>query len=182
MKTSNLVILIALGVLFLLAMSFQFSLSNYVRKVADPKYHGELTKRSYDLAEFQKIAVQGDLTVYFKQDSVFSIEIEAPSNLLDHIEVSVQEDELRLGKLESFKGNDSITAFVSSDKLEGLFLASGAYLKTVSQVEGNDLRLKFEANSDGMLHLSYENVECKAASGSHVQLQGKMGSLSFGNQ
>jgi len=88
MKRSNLILLVVLGVIFLYFTTLQFSAHSYVRKGVI-KDSGAIRSEIRNVHNFRHIHIADNMKVFFKQDSVTEVIIEAPEKFLPYIKTKV---------------------------------------------------------------------------------------------
>ncbi|WP_103070278.1 GIN domain-containing protein [Aquimarina sediminis] len=185
MKTSNKILLGILCAIIFFFSAFQFSIHGYVKKIASEnninEISNEIVSEVRSNLSFRKISVNDGIQVFFRQDTISQIKVEAPKNLLPYIKTEVKNKKLIISKTEKKKEKDTVRVFISNDKLDSLKVSSRGYFETVTIVSGKDLELEFSNNSKGRLELSYESVTCVAVSGAKVKLTGDSKKIDFSN-
>lgn len=181
MKKSNLIILSTIGAIFIFSITFQLTVNRHLR-------HSELKKEIINrvteqrtVKDFTKISVSHGIEVYFTQDSIHQIKIDAPKSSIHHINTKVKNDKLIIENSNKNRRHSLVKVFVSNAKLEGLEVYSDAYFETIGEVSGKALKLEFSSNTKANLELSYDQVECKAESGSQVKFRGNTSNIEFSN-
>jgi len=178
MKRSNLILLGVLGAIFLYFTTLQFSTHNYVRKgvIQDS---GAIISETRMVADFRSVHIKDKMKVYFKQDSISKITVEAPENFMPHIKTIVNQETLMIEKTRSMNMNDTIKVFISNHHLDTVKIGSSAYFKTVGLVTGKELILEFRDESTGDLEVTYEMITCKTRSDATIKLTGNSKEINF---
>lgn len=113
---------------------------------------GGLTNETRDEGEFTKIDLSLAADVYVYEDSTLefpSIEIEAPSNLLEHITTKVHGSTLEIDSRKCFKNAGDITIWVRLPKLQGAFINGSGNITGETAFHTDNLAL--EINGSGNL-------------------------------
>lgn len=178
MKKSNLIILISLGILFLLTISFQLSVHSHIKK---GKIDGvrAFISQNRDIASFERLEVTGNIKVLFKQDTITSLKIEAPKNAIDSIKTIIENNTLNVYKSIKIHAKDTITIFISNPKLEELTLQSKAYLTGMNLISGDTLDLSIKGKSKLNIHLDYNLINCNKDQESILNLKGDTKKINF---
>lgn len=180
MKRSNLILLVVLGVIFLYFTVLQISAHNYVRKGAIQD-SGAIQTEIRKVSDFRCIHIADNMRVFFTQDSVTEITIEAPKKFLPHIKTKVNQQTLEIEKVRSMKMEDTINVFISNQELDTLKVSAAVRFKTMGVVTGKELVLEFGGKSIGELEVTYELVRCKTSSDAVVKLTGNSKEINFSN-
>lgn len=180
MKRSNLILLGVLGAIFLYFTALQLSTHNYVRKgvIQDS---GAIISETRKVSDFRSVHIEDKIMVYFKQDSITQITVEAPENFIPHIKTKVNEETLVIEKMKSMNMDDTIKVFISNHHLDTLKVRSSAHFKTIGKLIGKELILEFNGESTGELEVTYELVICKTTSDATVKLTGNSKEINFSN-
>jgi len=183
MKKSNQIILAALGAVFIFSIAFQLKVNRYLRSSEPNNERMSSISISEERAvtNFNRISVRDGIEVYFTQDSITSIKVEAQDNSISLVRTEIENGELLIRQNKKTTNRDTIKVFVSNKELDAVNASSGAYFETLGEVEGNNLVLEFSSDTRGNLELSYASVICKAASGSQVKFRGNTSNIEFTN-
>jgi len=145
MKRSNLILLVVLGVIFLYFTTLQFSAHSYVRKGVI-KDSGATRSEIRKVPDFRRIHIEDKMMVFFTQDSVTEITIEAPEKFLPYIKTKVNQQTLTIKKERSMNMEDTIKVFISNHHLDTLKVSSSARFETKGVVIGKELVNSKEIN------------------------------------
>ncbi|MDT0605510.1 GIN domain-containing protein [Croceitalea rosinachiae] len=178
MKKSNLIILISLGILFLLTISFQLSVHNHIKK-GEIEGVGLFVSQNRDLASFSKLEVTGKFKVLFRQDTITSLKIDAPKSTMDSIKTEVKNNQLRIYKSIKTHAKDTITVFISNPELEDLTIQSKAYLSSMNLISGDTISLSIKGKSKLNIHLDYNHINCTKDQTSILNLKGDTQKINF---
>ncbi len=181
MKKSNKIILGALAAIFVFTIAFQLNVNRYLRSSEPKKETDASISEERTVANFNKIFVSHSIEVYFTQDSIASVTIEAPKNNISLVRTDVKNGELLITNNEKTTNQAIIKVFVSSNQLKAVKASSGAYFETLGEVTGENLVLEFSSDTKANLELSFQSIQCKAASGSQVKFKGNTSNIEFTN-
>jgi len=178
MKKSNLILLIALGVLFLLTISFQLSVHGHIKK-GKIEGVGVFISQNRDITSFTGLEVTGNIKVLFTQDTKTSLKIQAPKSAMDSIKTFVEYNTLRITKNIKTHGKDTVTVFISNPELKELTLQSKAFLNGMNLISGDTLNLTIKGKSKLNIHLDYNLINCKKDQESILDLKGDTKKINF---
>ena len=181
MKKSNQIIFGAIGTVFIFTIAFQLSVNRYLRSPETKKETVVSISEERTIGNFNKISISNGIEVYFTQDSIIHVKVEAPENDITSIETDVKHGVLLIKKNEKTNNADTVKVFVSSNQLRSVKASSGAYFETIGKVTGDELTLEFSSDTKANLNLSYTSVKCKAASGSQIKFKGNTSNIEFTN-
>ena len=181
MKKSNKIIFGALAAIFLFTIAFQLNVNRHLRSSEPKKETANSISEERTVDNFNKIFVSHNIEVYFTQDSITSVTIEAPENSMSLIRTDVTNGELLITKHEKTTNEVIIKVFISSNQLNAIKANSGAYFETLGEVTGKNLVLEFSSDTKANLELSFQSIQCKAASGSQVKFKGNTSNIEFTN-
>lgn len=180
MKKSNLIVLIALAVLFMLTMAFQLSVHGYIKKGAADGV-GEFVTQNREISNFTKLTIRGKIKVEFEQDTLSEISVIAPKKVMDSILTEINNDELIISKHVSVPGKDTVKVILSNHTLEVLKIDSGAYFYTSGILSGQNLQIEIKGKSKATLEVSYDLINCRTDPKAKVQLKGDAKKIDFSN-
>lgn len=131
----------------------------------------ESTVKNYD-----KIRVMGAVKLVIKQDSTYSIKIEADSNVMKHVIADVSSNELRV-KLEDGKycGRDSIVVYAGIGELKKLSTDGAVKVQGDGRIYANDVDFQFNGASNITLDLSAAKLTTKIDGVGKFNLTGQAG-------
>ncbi len=182
MKKSNLVLVIALVLISFFFLAFQAIMHDYMDKVDKRTVASKFVEEIRTVSAFKKIHSSQDALIFFQQDSITKVKIEAPESLLYHIKTEVRGDTLIINKTKEIREKDSVKIVVSNPNLDEVNISSGTSFETIGRISGKNLNLVFSDESTGNLDLSYESVTCNAISGSKVKIKGDSHKIDFSNE
>lgn len=180
MKTSNLIVLIGAAMLFVMSLFFQGRVHYHVKQERVAGY-GATETQSRAIARFDRIQVGENIKVVFSQDSITTLNVQGPREVLDSIKTTVLQNELRISLESRRKTKDTIKVFVNNDNLSELVL-TGGYFENKGMLRTEKFYLKMDKDSDCTLNLNAEILEVDLAKGAGLDLKGKTEQIIFINQ
>jgi len=167
--------LIALLVVpFLLLCSFGFKTI---------KGNGHLISRNFDNKNFTDIAVSGNMKVYLKQGSTYSVKITAEENIMDLLEVKTEGQKIKLGFRAgnvSIQTSKEITVFITAPEFLGLEAGGNcSYLSQGALSASAPLSLSLTGASAATLEVAVSAVNVNINGAGNAKLTGKSGTLTI---
>lgn len=181
MKKSNQIIFGALGAIFIFSIAFQLNVNRYLRSAEYKKEATASISKERKVPDFSEIFVSHGIEVYFTQDSITNVNVEASENDIVHIKTDVKNGALFIKRNEKTNDPSIVKVFVYNHQLNAVKASSGAYFETIGNVTGDNLILEFSSDTRANLELSYTSVKCKAASGSQIKFKGNTSNIEFTN-
>ncbi len=180
MKTSNLIAGIGAAVLFTMSLFFQGRVHYHVKKEKAAGY-GTFESQLRQIAHFERIQVGKKIKVVFSQDSMTTLGIWGPKELLDSIQTHVVENELQITLSSRIKTKDTVKVFVHNNTLRELELMGG-YFETKGILNTEEFHLTMDKDSNCNLNLAAQTLKVDLAKGSGLNLKGKTENIIFINQ
>ncbi len=120
---------------------------------------GPVVSKTYNYSGFNAIDIGIDGDVYFKQDSVYKVEIQAQQNILDIIHTNLSGTELQLSfeKYQNVGTHDRITVYISGPFLTKAGINGSGNLHVLEPLSGNAINLK--VNGSGSI--SFARISCQ---------------------
>jgi len=138
--------------------------------------NGNIKSENRTAGHFNSIDVSGSIDVYVKQDSVFSVKVEADENLLEYIQVLDEGDVLRIRTERGYNldGSKDIKVYVSSPSFKN-FEASGACnIYGENQIIAAEmLSINLSGSSDVKMDVKTPKVEADLSGACNIQLKGE---------
>jgi len=129
-----------------------FIVSSSCRKVVGK---GPVVVESRQTASFDGLNLKIPADIYFKQDSVFKVELQAQENILDQIETTVINNELQIRFRHSdtrVRSNDGISIFVNGPDVRSFTVDGSGYLEIPAPITPANLGLHI--NGSGSIRVS----------------------------
>ncbi len=116
---------------------------------------GPVVVESRQTATFGALNLNIPAELYFKQDSVFKVELQAQENILNEIETAVINNELRIRfrhEITKVRSNDGITVLVSGPDVRSFTVDGSGYLEISDLITPANLSL--HVNGSGNLKVN----------------------------
>lgn len=154
-----------ISLMLILLMGFSINLS------AQYYGNGNLAERTYDLSNFDKIAVSGNFQLIFVPSSEQTVTIETDDNLFEHIEVKVENNTLQLATSHIRKPTKMLATVTIPDLNE--IEASGASKVDIPETfEADQLKLKVSGASTMMARLAVQELVSEVSGAARLTLSG----------
>ena len=158
--------LITLGVALLL-----ISCTNFDNQ---KRGNGNVTTENREVTEnFTKIVVGQAIDVEIEQTNSNSIEIEADSNLLDHIKTTVKNGVLKISSDVNIQNAEKLLVKVKMKQITEIETTSASSLKSVNILKGKTLRIAASSASDVDVEAEFESIHLEATSTGEITIKGK---------
>ncbi len=181
MKKSNLIVLGSLLPIAFFFLSFQWSMHQHMKSGSSEKKDETVVSQTKEVGNFNQLSVGEGIQVFFKQDSLRLLRVEATESLMPHIKEQLKGTKLFLELSEDKRSETMAKVYLNNPQLKHLTVAKGGSFKTVDTLSGEHLKLIFKDDSNGTLQLSYESVKCEVASGAKVHITGDSEHIDFSN-
>ncbi len=182
MKKSNLILLGGLIPIVVFFLSFQWKMHRYMKNDVSNERKEPVISETRAITNFEKLAIGVGFQVFFEQDTIPRLRIEAPKSSLPSIQTDLQGTTLRLQLAEGKSLRDTINVYLGNSQLQYLEVGTTSSFETINPISGTYLELKFDDRSNGKLHLSYKKVKCMAGEGAKVHLTGNSDHIDFSNE
>lgn len=142
--------------------------------------NGEIQTETRNAAGYDGIEVSGAIKIFVKQDSGYSVKVEADANLLEYIETRMQDNTLlirpRNGK--NLRPSNSIKVYVSGPSFR-MFDASGAssFYGEGRIVAGDEIEINLSGASNADMEIKAPGVRVEATGASTAKLTGETRNL-----
>lgn len=136
--------------------------------------NGDVKTETRKITEkFTKIEVSRGIEVIVEQAETTSVEVEADSNLLQHITTKVVNGTLEVSVDENIDSAEKETVRVKMPIIEGLSSTSGSNIHTNNVLQGTSIKLKSSSGSELEATIEYEDIDAESTSGSTTTISGK---------
>lgn len=115
------------------------------------------------------------IKVEYTQGSGTSVTLTAPDNIIDDVDVTVKNGELKCGMKTKRRVNKPITVTVTSPGVDELDASSGSSIKIASGLDMPGAEMEISASSGAridIINISAESIEGEASSGSALRIDG----------
>jgi hypothetical protein len=152
--------------LFISTLILFFSIPTHAQWGTKIKGNGNVVEQTRELTSYDEISISGNSNVILVRGSEGEITLKAEENLLDHIEVSVKNDMLKIknkGRIELIpsKGKNILITIP-------IHQVSKLSLNGSGEVEGNNLtlhgnKIKLQVNGSGDMEVNVKTADVRAA-------------------
>jgi hypothetical protein len=150
MKTSNIILLSFLLLIIAGITASVFIVNSKINKniiFGD----GNITKEIRNVDDFKNLNVTGNFTIYFTQDAVQSVRLEADNNIIEHLVIKT-EDETLIIKSNSMVKSSNLDVYISSASLKNITLTGGSQFKTQANLVMEEMKI----NANGGVSLDIQ--------------------------
>ena len=123
--------------------------------------------------KFTKIESNRGLEVVVEKADVVDVEVEADSNLLQHITTVVENGTLIISADEDIDNAEELKVTVKMPLLEAITATSGSSIRSRNTLKGTSIKVESNSGSEIEATLEYENIDVETTSGSNTTLSGK---------
>ncbi len=136
---------------------------------------GNVTKEVRTIAPFDKIQLDGVMSIFLKQDDVESITVESDKNLLPLIEAKVQNNKLIIGtrKDAGIKKSTKMNVYISFKNIDFLEMNGVGNVQSQNQLKLGELRIINSAVGNLNLDLDCDNFTADINSVGSAKFSGK---------
>lgn len=136
--------------------------------------NGDVRTETRDVqGNFTKIEASRGLNVEVQQSKSYSVEVEADSNLQEHITTKVENGTLVITSDEDIDECESKTIRVKMPTITGLETTSGASITGQNTILGSNINVKTSSGSEIEVEVEIDAVDCESTSGSNITIKGK---------
>nr|WP_299389046.1 DUF2807 domain-containing protein [Allomuricauda sp.] len=177
MKKSSLLLLGALGSIFIFTLIFQVAVHQNVKEVKANQKPMVMQEIELNIPSFSSIAAGGNIKIYFEHSTGHILRVNAPDYQMDSVVAKVTGRTLHLGPGKGLRSKDSVVVHVGSPGLDSLVLSSNAHFTTKGQISGPLLQLVLKDDSSAQLDLAVDKLIYKNTSSGQVTLKGAIKNL-----
>lgn len=162
--------------LSLLILTILFEVSASVVSAQKIKGDGNVVQENRSISSFNKIHVDGVLSVFLKQGDVESVTLESDKNLLPLIEIKVENNKLFIGTREDaqIRKSTKMNVYVTLKNLESLEMSGVGNVESQNQLKLGDLWIENSAVGNLNLDLDCKKLSADINSVGSSQFSGKV--------
>lgn len=139
---------------------------------------GNVTTTKRKVEAFTAIKAKNGLEVYLKQGNTTYIEVEADSNLQDHIFTEVENGTLTVYSDANIFKSEAKKVLIEVPNLTNVSASSGVSVESLNELAFKDLKIDASSGSDVQLQVNCQSIICESSSGSQITLSGNTENLS----
>lgn len=136
--------------------------------------NGNVTSRSREVSgNFTKIVVGQGIDVEIEQTDSYAIEVEADSNLLEHIKTTIDAGVLKISTDVNIQNAEKLVVKVKLKQLNEIETTSSSSVESVNTFKGKNLRIAASSASNVDIEAEYENMHLESTSTGEITIKGK---------
>ncbi len=136
--------------------------------------NGNVTTENREVTEnFTKIVVGQAIDVEIEQTNSYNIEVEADSNLQNHIKTTIENGVLKISSDVNIQNAEKLLVKVKMKQITEIETTSASSLKSVNILKGKTLRIAASSASDVDVEAEFENMHLEATSTGEINIKGK---------
>lgn len=136
------------------------------------KGNRNVTEKTRQVDEFDRIKVSRGMNVYITQGSPAKVVVIADSNLHEVIETKVEGGVLKITVKENIRSAKEKKVMVTIDKLSGVEVTSGGNAWSQSQIMSENLDLKATSGGNLTMEVNAKLLSVNCSSGANIRLSG----------
>lgn len=148
-------------------------LAGLLSSCAGVRGNGNVQTESRNIENFTKIDVSGALNVYIKQGDQEKLTIKADENLMDIIETSVSNGELRIKPKRNIRDYKKLDVYVVVKELEAIDVSGACDVIGEGNFESKYCEIDASGASDVVLNIKCEGLDVDVSGASDVKLAGE---------
>ncbi|WP_420316595.1 head GIN domain-containing protein [Ekhidna sp.] len=134
-------------------------------------------KRNVDVGNFSELSLGISATVYVKQGSTTSVEIECDNDIFDEIEFDLKGDRLVIKREGNWGwGNgwrrSEVTVFVTMNEIEALSVSGSGTIESDGRLNTDNVRISVSGSGDLDLDLDAEEIDLRISGSGSIKLNG----------
>lgn len=135
---------------------------------------GNYEKTTLDIDDFDELALSLSATVYIRQGSSQSVEIEAKESVIDNMRKEVRGDRWSIGFERNMRNTGDITIWVTVPELEEISVSgSGKIIGKNSLTASDELKLAISGSGSMQLDVATEKLSCVVTGSGNMSLSGR---------
>lgn len=142
------------------------------------KGDGNVTTTKRKVESFTAINAKNGLEVHLKQGNTTYLEVEADSNLQDHIFTSVENGTLVIYSDANIYKSEAKKVYIEVPNLTSITASSGVSIESANELTFNELKIDARSGSDVQLKIKSQSISCESSSGSQITLMGSAENVS----
>ncbi len=168
MKTSNKILLgfFALILLTITIIIITLGIDKNFVSGSDTDNKSGKAEKQCDLPHFNKIEIEGRLTVHYTQDTFQKVIVRADSNLIDRVMIEVHYDKLFIHNKKWSRSRQHIDVYVTNDSINEIESRAGSAFKTINKIKVYQMEISGEAGATFQMDGDLTNLKLGLSAGS----------------
>ncbi|MEO9870412.1 head GIN domain-containing protein [Ekhidna sp.] len=134
--------------------------------------------RTVDVGSFSELSLGISGTVYLKQGSTQSVEIECDQDIFDKIEFEIRGDKLVIKKEGKWNWNDGwrrseVDIYITMDEIEGVSVSGSGSIESDGMLKTEDVRLSVSGSGNMELDLNSDEMDLRISGSGSIRLNGE---------
>ncbi|MEZ4786710.1 MAG: head GIN domain-containing protein [Flavobacterium haoranii] len=134
---------------------------------------GNVTTSKRKVTNFTAVDANTGLEVVIKQGNNFFVEVEADSNLQDHIKTEVENNTLKVYCDQNIYKSSARKVYIEMPVVQAISTSSGASLESQNTIVSDILKLDSSSGSEMKLTIKSQKLTCDSSSGSEINVSGE---------
>lgn len=136
--------------------------------------NGNVTSITRKVTEnFTKIVVGQAIDVEIEQGNTNSIEVEADSNIIEHIKTTIENGVLKISSDVNIQNAEKMLVRIKMKQINEIETTSASSVQSVNILKGKSLRIAASSASEVDIEAEFENIHIEATSTADVTVKGK---------
>ncbi len=135
--------------------------------------HEVITNKRKITEDFNQINIEQAIDVEIEQAEKNSIEIQADSNLIDHIKTTIDNGILTIRPDITIQNPEKILVIVKTKQINRIETTSASSLKSLNTLKGKRLEILAKSASEININAEFEEISIETVSSSEVTIKGK---------
>lgn len=145
------------------------------------KGEGPVVKKSLNISSFDGFTLTTTGTVYLRQGSTQSVEVETHQNLIDILETSVSNKHWKIKFNKSVRNYDKLVFYITVPTLTAANISgSGDIIAETAFTGLGDLRVAISGSGDIKMNAQAQNITSKISGSGDIALKGKANNMEIG--
>jgi hypothetical protein len=176
MKTTNKILLTALGIGLIISTVLLIKISSFV-KINEYEVSGVIESREYPVENFNALKVKKGVLVNLHQNNDELLRVEADTALLKYFEFYVKDNTLNISSSRGLPDSLKVKVNLYTMLLSEISVESGGKLVNVDPFIKDSLALNARSGGRLNMNLDLSHLNCKVSSGANASLKGNTYSM-----
>lgn len=177
MELSKIIVRVIIMVLFLTAILFSVRFCNRLLSPAPMKNlrgDGNIIREEHVVeAPFSALNVSGSVNVYVRQDSRAKIEVIADSNLMPYIDISYDEEVLKIRQRRNLHFSEPVKVLISTPYLTGIEIEGAAEINIADTLKTDQFRLDIKGAAMADIVVDCRHLSAGISGAGEIRLRGR---------
>lgn len=143
------------------------------------KGNGNIVKKNFEATDFTAIELEGGYDVFLYQGNSESVDIETDENIMEHIEVSVENNVLKISNKKRIVASTKTEVHIQLKNIEEIDIAGAVNLGGKGTIKSKEMVMDVSGAAEIMMDLDAKEVQLNVAGGSKTELTGDVKKLNI---